>query len=315
MSRQSKLIKSRDNWKNKAISRGEDNRYYRQELVRVKKERDRFKNEAKELQANLKTLENPTPAVCEKGDVVFISLLLFHEARIGYRAVSRVLKVLGSIYLGIKKTPCPQTIVNWVNRLTIARIQNACLPAIPRMPGAVSSNDFIFIIDTSIALGAEKILCVLALAADHYRLKRGAPSLQDVHCIAVGVAVSWTGQSIADFLVKVIKSVGSPVAFLKDGGTDLAKAVKILAQQKYKILSIDDVSHVIANLLKHEYGKHPLLSTFLSVCGKTSQKLKQTVLACLAPPKVSTKARFMNLHRLVQWADRLLKHSPVGRAA
>jgi hypothetical protein len=57
------------------------------------------------------------------------------------------------------------------------------------------------------------------------------------------------------------------------------------------------------------------LATFLSAGGKASQKLKQTLLACLAPPKVSTKARFMNLHRLVWWAERLLKHSPVGRAA
>ncbi len=46
-----------------------------------------------------------------------------------------------------------------------------------------------------------------------------------------------------------------------------------------------------------------------------SQKLKQTLLACLAPPTVSTKARFMNLHRLIVWAERLLKHSPRGRAA
>lgn len=35
----------------------------------------------------------------------------------------------------------------------------------------------------------------------------------------------------------------------------------------------------------------------------------------LASPKVSTKARFMNLHHLVKWADQLLKHSPRGGAA
>jgi hypothetical protein len=34
----------------------------------------------------------------------------------------------------------------------------------------------------------------------------------------------------------------------------------------------------------------------------------------LAPPKVRTKARFMNLHRLCTWADRVLKLSPVGGA-
>ncbi len=48
---------------------------------------------------------------------------------------------------------------------------------------------------------------------------------------------------------------------------------------------------------------------------KCSKNLKQTVLACLAPPKVSTKARFMNLHRLVEWANLLLQHSPRGNAA
>lgn len=57
-----------------------------------------------------------------------------------------------------------------------------------------------------------------------------------------------------------------------------------------------------------------MFETFLSACGKISKKFKQTILACLAPPKVSTKARFMNIHRLVKWAGQLLRHSPKGRA-
>ncbi len=112
----------------------------------------------------------------------------------------------------------------------------------------------------------------------------------------------------------MIAVLGRPVGFLKEGGTDLAKAVKLLGERGFPSPSIDDLSHVIANFLKHEYGNHPLFDTFLSACGKASQKLKQTLLACLAPPKVSSKARFMNLHRLVLWAERLLKHSRVGRA-
>jgi len=113
----------------------------------------------------------------------------------------------------------------------------------------------------------------------------------------------------------VIAVSGRPVGFIKDGGSDLAKAVRVLGERGFPSHSIDDISHMIANLLKHEYGNHPLLAVFMSACGKASQKLKQTILACLAPPKVSTKARFMNLHRLVLWADRLLKHSPVGPMA
>jgi hypothetical protein len=170
-------------------------------------------------------------------------------------------------------------------------------------------------IDTSIALSAGKILGVLALNAGHYQLNAGAPSLQSVQCVAVAVRISWTGEAIADFLQRVIGVLGRPVGFLKDGGTDLGKAVRLLGERGFPSLSIDDLSHVIANLFKHEYGNHPLFDTFLSACGKVSQKLKQTLLACLAPPRVSTKARFMNLHRLVLWAERVLKHSPVGRAA
>lgn len=58
-----------------------------------------------------------------------------------------------------------------------------------------------------------------------------------------------------------------------------------------------------------------MFDQFLRCCGLASKKLKQTILACLAPPKVSTKARFMNLHRLVRWAEKILGHSPRGRAA
>lgn len=59
----------------------------------------------------------------------------------------------------------------------------------------------------------------------------------------------------------------------------------------------------------------PTFTTFISACGKASKKLKQTILACFAPPKVSTKARFMNIYRLIKWADLILQHSPKGRVS
>ena len=77
---------------------------------------------------------------------------------------------------------------------------------------------------------------------------------------------------------------------------------------------IDDISHAAANMLKRYYQHHPAFERFLSACGRVSRQLKQTLLACLAPPTVRTKARFMNVHRLFTWADRLLKLSPAGGA-
>jgi hypothetical protein len=67
-------------------------------------------------------------------------------------------------------------------------------------------------------------------------------------------------------------------------------------------------------MLKRRYHDHPQFATFVAACGRVSGKLKHTMLACLAPPTVHTKARFMNVHRLVTWADRVLKLSPAGGA-
>jgi len=175
------------------------------------------------------------------------------------------------------------------------------------------SNGWIWMIDMSIGLGAGKILTVLALRADHHEHAVGAPGFEDVRCVAVAVADSWTGETIASFLKRVIAVTGRPAAYLKDGGTDLRKALRLLGELSSP--AIDDISHTIANLIKGWYLDHPLLQSFLSACGRAGANLKQTALACLTPPRVQTKSRFMNLHRLIRWADQLLTLSPPGRAA
>jgi hypothetical protein len=311
----SKLKKSRNNWKEKAIIRGKDLRYQRKENHRIKKARDQYKKQALEAKKQLeKERLKKAHAVCDKEELVYISLSLFLVARIGFRAVSRVIGVLAD-YLGVTKAPCTQTIINWVTRLSIAKIQNCAGSVEAQITGNRFTNGLIFMIDTSIGLGSGKILAVLALDAKHHAFNESSPGLENVTCIAVSVASSWTGEKIADFLQKVIAVIGRPTAYLKDGGTDLAKAVRLLTERGLAGLSIDDISHAVANILKHEYQKHPMFETFISACGSCSKKLKQTILACLVPPKVSTKAGFMNLHRLVKWAGQLLKHSPKGRSS
>jgi hypothetical protein len=157
-------------------------------------------------------------------------------------------------------------------------------------------------------------LAVLACDAHYHHLTPGALSLDRVHCIGVSVADAWTGETIAELLSRLIAQVGRPAAYLKDGGSDLHKAVALLGEQELASPCIDDISHAVAGMLKRLYQDHPSCATFLSACGRVSGKLKHTLLACLAPPNVQTKARFMNVHRLCTWADLLLKLSPAGGA-
>jgi len=315
MSQLSKVRQSRNQWKHKATQRAAQDRYLRKQLSRVKTERDRATTALKEAQARLRQLEPQSRglAVQHKVDLVFLALQLVLVARIGFRAVSRVLSLLAEA-LGLKKAPCPQTIINWVMRLSLVRIQSARRLKGIALSQAPFSNGLIWLIDISIALGSGKVVAVLALDAHHHQLTEAAPGLQQVRCLAVSVAASWTGNTLAELLRRLIAVMGRPTAYLKDGGSDLQKAISLLAEQGLASPAIDDISHAIANMLKRRYHDPPQFSTFVSACGRVSGKLKQTILACLAPPTVHTKARFMNVHRLVTWADRLLNLSPAGGA-
>jgi hypothetical protein len=106
MSPETRYKRSRDNWKQKAACRAEKNRYQSKELARVKAERDRFKKELKQGRARLHQLESQGRVIVvqSKVDLVFLALQLFVVARIGFRAVSRVLGIVMRA-LGIKKSP------------------------------------------------------------------------------------------------------------------------------------------------------------------------------------------------------------------
>jgi hypothetical protein len=315
MSPLSKMKYSRDQWKHKAKQRGERERYQRKQYARIRAERDRATHALKETQARLHQLEAQQHglAIRPKVDVVSLALRLFLEARLGFRAVSRVLTLL-ALALGIHRAPCPQTIINWVIRLSIVRIDAVrTLRGLP-LRQAPFTNGLIWMIDISIGLGTGKILAILAVDAHHHQRAPGALSLHDVHCIGVCVANSWPGDTIAEVLKRLIAQMGRPAAYLKDGGSELHKAVDLLEEKGLASPCIDDISHAAATMLKRSYQHHPAFERFVAACGRVSGKLKHTLLACLAPPTVRTKSRFMNVHRLFTWAERLLKLSPAGGA-
>lgn len=253
MSALTKLRKSRDAWKHKALERGDTVRYQRKELRRLKRARNRYKRQAQQAtKQHADVRQDQRPAVCPKEEVVWVSLQLFLVAHLSFRAVSRVLAVLKTL-LGIAKAPCPQTVINWVIRLSLARIRTCVEPGGLPMSDTRFSAGAIWLLDTSIGLGDGQILAILALPLHHYLVYTRAPTLAQVTCLAVCVAPSWTGERIANVLREVIAVTGGPAAYLKDGGTDLAKAVRLLAECGLRSPCIDDISHVSANLLKHAY--------------------------------------------------------------
>src|SRR6266581_7686997 len=315
MSQLSKMRHSRDQWKSKALGRGEGQRYQRKENTRLRARYDQIAKTLSAAEARMRQLEAQLQGLATrpKVEVVLLALQLFLEARISFRAVSRVLALLVGV-LGIRKAPCPQTIINWVIRLAVVRMDAARACRGLPLEAAPFTNGLIWMIDISIGLGSGKIVAVLALDAHHHQRESGAPALRHVHCIGVAVADSWTGETIAELLKRLIAQMGRPAAYLKDRGSDLHKAAALLEDDGLASPCLDDISHAAAGMLKRPYHHHPAFERFVSACGRASGKLKHTLLACLAPPTVRTKARFMNVQRLVTWADRVLQLSPPGGA-
>jgi hypothetical protein len=127
--------------------------------------------------------------------------------------------------LGIRTAPCPQTIINWVIRLAVVRLDSAraCrgfpLEAAPLTPGLIG------MIDSRLGLGCGTLRAVVAWEAHPPQREAGAPTRRQVRCRGVAVAPSWHGDPIADFLERLIAPMGRPVASRKDGGSDGHQAV------------------------------------------------------------------------------------------
>src|SRR5438093_1130343 len=310
MSQFSKMKHSRTQWKEKAKQRGQGERYERREKARMKAERDRLTHALKASEARVHSLEAQLNGLATrpKVDGVYLALQLFLEARLSFRAVSRVLAWLAWA-LGLQKAPCPQTIINWVIRLTLVRIDAARTVRGLPLEQAPFTNGLLWMIAISIGLGSGKIVAVLALDAHHHQLVQGAPALRHVHCVGVAVGDSWTGETIAELLKRLIAQMGRPAAYLKDGGSDLQKAAALLEDDGLGSPCLDDISHAAAGMINRTYQSQPAFERFVSACGRASGKLKHTLLACLVPPTVRTKARFMHVHRFVTWADRVLQLS------
>jgi len=217
---------SRTPWQHQATQRGDRDRDQRQPRARLTAERARATTALTAAQARLRQLESPPQGLVAlpQVDVVWLALPRFVVARIGWRAVSRVLRLLAWA-LGLKNAPGPQTIMHGVRRLAIVRIDAArMLRGLPR-PQAPCRHGLIWRLDRRLGLGTGTIVAVLAVDAHHHPRTPRALALDRVHCLGVSVADAWTGDTMATWLGRLIAVMGRPAASRKDGGGARHQAV------------------------------------------------------------------------------------------
>jgi hypothetical protein len=89
---------------------------------------------------------------------------------------------------------------------------------------------------------------------------------------------------------------------VSDCGSDIKKGiVDTLLEAPNRASWISDVSHFVANALKHHYAKLSLFQQFQNLCTRIRHRLQQTKFAFLLPPKARAKGRFLRVSRQAPW--------------
>lgn len=188
------------------------------------------------------------------------------------------------------------SVIHWTLRLGLGLLNQVKPLASP----------WLAIIDHSIDIGTKKALVVLRVRLDVLSDRAGALQQADCECIGLQVAETVNGDSIQEALTTIFQQAGCPAGIIKDGDATLNRGVQLWRQQQSPAVEvIDDISHVVAKVLKKHYQDSPAYQAFVSWCNQAAKKLRQTTHAFLIPPKLRKKGRFMSISRLGEWGKKL----------
>jgi hypothetical protein len=169
-------------------------------------------------------------------------------------------------------------------------------------------SDWVWIVDHVGQTGQEKCLLIVGI-----RL-RAVPAVGEylthvnVEPIALYPVTQSNGEIVYQQLEEARKRTGVPREILSDQGSDLHKGIKQFCQAHPETSCIYDIKHKVAAVFKRELGADPAWQAFSRLAGQTSQRVQQTALAALAPPRQRRKARYMNVAELVSWGVRMLRY-------
>ncbi|MFN0054608.1 MAG: hypothetical protein ACKV0T_20745 [Planctomycetales bacterium] len=181
------------------------------------------------------------------------------------------------------------TLRSWILRLGLAALMR---------PLPVGQGVF-WILDFSIQIGTRKCLVIVAIQSQH--LPPAGECLEQRHLQLVDLCVleSAKKEDVHQRLEQVAQRGEAPRAIIEDHGADVAGGVALFQKNHPETLEIYDIKHKAACLLKHLLTADPRWTEFQNHLGQAKFAAQQTRLAHVAPPSQRSKARFMNLPRLV----------------
>ena len=129
---------------------------------------------------------------------------------------------------------------------------------------------------------------------------------QDVELIDLQPVTESTGEVVYRQLEAATAKTGVPRAIVSDDGRDLHRGIDLFRQAHPHTAWMYDIKHKTACLLKHELERDVSWQALIDALNHFKRRVALTPLACLLPPALRGKARYMSVDVLVAWAEKSL---------
>lgn len=166
------------------------------------------------------------------------------------------------------------------------------------------AKDWVWIIDHSVQLGDEKCLVILGIRL--CSLPDRCLNHEDVEPIALLPVKHSNGDVVYQQLEDTINKTGVPREIIADHGSDIKSGIEMFCRAHQETSYIYDIKHKIAAVLKKELKDDQAWNEFVKYAAEIKKQVQQTALAVLAVPNQRTKARYMNVDKLVKWGSDML---------
>ncbi len=225
---------------------------------------------------------------------LFLSLVI--SAATSLRGAGRAIEIMVAQLEGPYAGPAWTTGRLWLLRVGYYQLMRPKEPA----------EDWVWIVDHTVQLGKEKCLLILGV-----RLSALLSTACDLtHAMMEPLALIPVRQSNGDIvcaqLEATVQKTGIPREILSDHGTDLNAGIEQFCEQHLHTISVYDIKHKTAAVLKHALAHDPHWLAFTQHAHQTGRQVQQTSLAALMPPSQKSKARYLNVHELVTWGQAML---------
>jgi hypothetical protein len=169
------------------------------------------------------------------------------------------------------------------------------------------SDDWVWIVDHSVQIGEEKCLVILGIRLCNLPAKGECIRHKDVEPIELMPVKQSNGEVVYQQLEQATKKTGVPRAIIGDKGSDLDCGIKRYCEEHPETVSIYDIKHKAAVVLKKQLNNNDNWNEFKEWATASKRHLQQTDLAHLSAPNQRSKARYMNVDTLIRWGHRVLQ--------